>query len=192
MLSRKVKILPIFFLVLLVGCANSGTSTTQSTTSPTTKETTAITPISTRNKKYIWPNSSIINTPNTNITIEVKMYRRDTCLRIDVTAYGFKWPEYSIDNHMVREINIFDDTTTNLLAIVEVGRGGGGGGEGLDAETDEMYLYDVKSNPIPNYITAIITFDNIFNLLQPARFTLNPINRPNMQCPQLPATTPEG
>jgi hypothetical protein len=192
MLSRKVEILSIFFLVMLAGCKNSGTSTTQSTISPANRETTTITPISTRSEEYIWPNSSIINTTNTNIIIEVKMYRRETCLLIDLTAYGFKWPKYSMDNHIVREINFFDDSTTNLLAIVEVGRGGGGGGEGLDVETNEMYLYDVKTKPMPNYITAIISFDIIFGLIQPARFTLNPINRPNMQCPQLPATTPEG
>jgi hypothetical protein len=192
MLSRKVEILPIFFLVMLTGCKNSGPSTTQSTNSPETNETTAITPISSRSEEYIWPNSSIINTTNTNITIEVKMYKRETCLRIDVTAYGFKWPKLSMDNHIVRDIKYFNESTTDPLSIIEVGRGGGGGGEGLDAQTNENYLYDIKTKPIPSYITVNILFDNIFGLIQPARFTLNPINRPNMQCPQLPATTPEG
>jgi len=120
------------------------------------------------------------------------MYKRESCLRIDVTAYGFEWPTGSMDNHIVRDIKYFDESITNPLAIIEVGRGGGGGGEGLDAQINEMYQYDVKTKPIPNYITAIISFDSIFGLNQPARFTLKPIDRPNMQCPQLPATTPEG
>jgi len=192
MFSRKVEILEIFFLVMLAGCNNSGPSITKSINSQETRETTAITPISSRSEEYTWPNSSIINTTATNITIEVIMYKRETCLRIDLTAYGFEWPHLSIDNHIVRDIKFFDESTTNPLSIIEVSRGGGGGGKGLDAQTNEMYQYDVKTKPMPNYITAIILFDNIFGLIQPARFTLKPINRPNMQCPQFPATTPEG
>jgi len=192
MISRKVEILPIFFVVMLAGCKNSSPSTTQSINSPETSVTTASTQILSRSEEYIWPNSSIINTANANITIEVKMYKRETCLRIDVTAYSFKWPKLSMDNHIVKDIEFFDESTTNPLANIEVGRGGGGGGEGLDAQTNENYLYDIRTKPMPSYITAIISFDSVFGLIQPVRFTLGPIDRPNMQCPQLPETTSEG
>jgi hypothetical protein len=192
MFSLKVGILQIFFLVIIAGCKNSSPSITQSINFQVTRETTPPTPISSRSEEYIWPNSSIINITDKNITIEVIMYERETCLRIDVTAYGFEWPNLSMDNHIVRDIKYFDESATNPLSIIEVGKGGGGGGKWLEAQTNEMFLYDVKTKPMPNYITAIISFDNIFGLIQPARFTLKPTNRPNMQCPQLPATTPEG
>jgi hypothetical protein len=112
MISQKVGKLLIFILVIISGCKNSGPSTTHYSNSPEISETTANTPITSRSEEYIWPNSSIIYTTKTSITIEVKMYKRETCLRIDVTAYGFKWPNNSMDNHIVRDIKYFDESTT--------------------------------------------------------------------------------
>jgi hypothetical protein len=155
---------------------------------------TIVTPIqgiTTIESKYSWPSSVKIITNDKNICIEVSMFIRDTCLRLDITAYGFKWPNSTKDN-IINWLLFYDDSTDNPLTIEEVIRGGGGGGEGLEAQTEEMYTYDIKSTNIPIYITAIISFNEIFKLDQPVRVTLKPISRPNMQCPQLPSTTPEG
>jgi hypothetical protein len=142
--------------------------------------------------EYAWPNTSSISAEDPNIAIEVILFERETCLRMDITAHGFEWPASSVENRMVRGIEFHDADTNARLLLEEVGRGGGGGGEGLEAQTVETYLYDVQATAMPDAYTMIIIFDDIFGISRPACFTLKPIRRPNMQCPQLAATTPEG
>jgi hypothetical protein len=56
---------------------------------------------------------------------------------------------------------------------------------------EETLSYDVKSSPLPADVVALVTFHEALGISQPVRFDLKPTARPNMYCPQLPATTPE-
>jgi hypothetical protein len=55
----------------------------------------------------------------------------------------------------------------------------------------ESLSYDVKAAAVPANVTALVTFHEVLGIAQPVRFDLKPMARPNMYCPQLPATTPE-
>jgi hypothetical protein len=203
MINHRYNYLLVLLAVILSGCQNG--NMTYPTETPyiisginRTIENTSR--ISTAGKslnailEYTWITSASIRANNnSNIIIVFALYKRDTCLRVDVTAYGFKWPStYPKDSIFINDLIFLDGNTETVLPVQEVLRGGGGSGEGLEAQTQEMYMFDVKLKIIPINVSTIIFFNNIFGITQPVRVNIKPITRPNMQCPQLSATTPEG
>jgi hypothetical protein len=193
-ISTRVSV-PILFLIFLTGCQVERKSITNTPYNAPIIATTTSLPIltpSATSEQYTWPSSAKVTSEDNRTSIEVLMYIRESCLRLEITAYGFQWPSSSINNKLSKKIDFFDGTSGNPLLLEKVQEGGGGGGEGYEAQTEDMYLYDIQSHIVPAYISATISFNPVFGIKNPVRFTLQPTPRPNMFCPQLPATTPEG
>jgi hypothetical protein len=131
-------------------------------------------------------------------TFSAAAYVRETCLKFEIEITSdqpIPSPSQGADFEPVEDIAFYSGSTGASLVLTLVGRGGGGGtggGPGAWYQLGREFLYDVKS-PLPaNGIVALVTFHRSFNISGPAQFDVEPVVRPNLSCPQLPPTTPEG
>jgi hypothetical protein len=131
-------------------------------------------------------------------TFEAIAYIRQTCLKVEIeitSDYPIPSPTQAASFELVEDIQFYSGSTGAPLVMTPEGGGGGGGSGGpLGAwyQLSRDFLYDVKS-PLPaGGIVAFVTFHRLFGIAGPARFDIEPVARPNLYCPQLPPTTPEG
>ena len=138
--------------------------------------------------------ASIMRVVQTEVTIEAYLFARETCLRLEVHVSGFQWgPAFPRESRLIKQVAFIDSLTGAPLAVEELLLGaGGGGGEGVPVTMEESLTYDVKSSLVPARVAALVTFHQALGISKPVRFELQPVARPNMYCPQLPPTTPEG
>ena len=137
--------------------------------------------------------ASIMRSVPTEVTIQASLFGRESCMRLEIDTIGFHWsPGAPQESGLVREIALLDRDTGAPLTAEEVVRGGGGGGgDGTLVTMQDSFTYDVKS-ALPGRVTVMVTFHEALGITQPVRFDLELTLRPNMYCPQLPPTTPEG
>jgi hypothetical protein len=131
-------------------------------------------------------------------TFEAIAYFRQTCLKVEIeitSDYPIPSPSQAASFEPVEDLKFYNGSTGALLIMTPEGGGGGGGTGGAPGAWYQLsrdFLYDVKS-PLPvSGIVALVTFHRSFGITGPARFDIQPIARPNLYCPQLPSTTPEG
>ncbi len=131
-------------------------------------------------------------------TFSATAYIRGTCLKFEIEITSdepIPSPSQGAAFEPVEDLKFYNGATRALLVFTLVGRGGGGGtggGPGAWYQLGREFLYDLAL-PLPaNGIVALVTFQRSFNISGPAQFVVQPIDRPNLFCPQLPPTTPEG
>lgn len=131
-------------------------------------------------------------------TFEAIAYVRESCLKFEIqitSDYPIPSPSQGASFEPVDELKFYSGSTGAPLVSTLVGRGGGGGSGGPPGAWYQLgrdFLYDVKS-PLPlSGIVAFVTFHTSFGISGPVRFDVQPTIRPNLYCPQLPPTTPEG
>ena len=144
--------------------------------------------------KRLSPSSFTID----GVTFEATAFVRMSCLKftIQITSDDpIPSPTQDPTFEPVVGLEFYSSPTGAPLGLSLEGRGGGGGTGGPPGAWYQMsqdFLYDVKS-PLPiGDIVAMVTFHRLLGISGPARFDVQPVLRPNLQCPQLPPTTPEG
>ncbi|HEY5119443.1 MAG TPA: hypothetical protein VII90_08315 [Anaerolineales bacterium] len=131
-------------------------------------------------------------------TFEAIAYIRQTCLKVEIeikSDYPISSPSQAASFEPVEDITLFSGSTGVPLVVIPEGRGGGGGSGGPPGAWYQLsrdFLYDVRPALSAGGFVALVTFDRSFGIAGPARFDIQPVARPNLYCPQLPPTTPEG
>lgn len=131
-------------------------------------------------------------------TFEAIAYIRETCLKVEIeitSDYPIPPPSQMATFEPVEDIKLFSGSTGAPLVVILEGRGGGGGSGGPPGAWYQLsrdFLYDVRPALSIGGFVALVTFDRSFGITGPARFDIQPVARPNLYCPQLPSTTPEG
>jgi hypothetical protein len=131
------------------------------------------------------------------VLFEVFAYSRMSCLKFKIQITSDRpIPPTPQDNTFepVEQLRFLNGSSGEPLIVILEGRGGGGGGgaPGTPYLLSRDFLFDVKAPlPIPAII-ALVTFHPSLGLSGPVRFDIQPTVRPNLGCPQLPPTTPEG
>lgn len=188
-------LLTVILSIVLVSCVPLSISTPTEIPIPTASITlTPVPPTPTPTPEFqrLSP-ASIMRILPTDVTIQASLFARESCIRLDIDTSGFQWsPGSPQDSRLVLEVAFLDGDTGAPLIAEEVLRGGGGGGGGPAPVTMvDSLTYDIKSS-LPARVTVMVTFHEALGITQPVRFDLEPTARPNMYCPQLPLTTPEG
>ena len=131
------------------------------------------------------------------VTFEAIAYTRMSCLKFTVQITSdnpIPSPAQDPSFEPVIGLEFYSGAGAPLVLTPE-GRGGGGGTGGPRGAWYQLsrdFLYDVRS-PLPiSDIVALVTFHRSLGISGPARFDIQPVVRPNLYCPQLPPTTPEG
>jgi len=131
-------------------------------------------------------------------TFEAIAYIRQTCLKVEIEITSddpIPSPSQAASFEPVEDITLFSGSTGAPLVVIPEGRGGGGGSGGPPGAWYQLsrdFLFDVRPALSMGGIVALVTFDRSFGITGPARFDIQPVARPNLYCPQLPPTTPEG
>jgi len=196
----------LLFAFSIVGCsaraplpASAGKTTVTFSPSPTktsvsTVGTSVPAVVMLRSFRRLSPSSFIKD----GATFEAIAYIRQTCLKVEIeitSDYPIPSPSQAVSFEPVEDIMLFSGSTGAPLVVIPEGRGGGGGSGGPPGAWYQLsrdYLYDVRPALSTGGFVALITFDRSFGITGPARFDIQPVTRPNLYCPQLPSTTPEG
>ncbi len=176
--------------IITIAPAPSATVTPVPTTTGTSYPAAVILP----SIRRLSPSSFTVN----GVTFEAIAYTRMSCLKFTVQITSdnpIPSPTQDPSFEPVVGLEFYSGRTGAPLVLTLEGRGGGGGTGGPAGAWYQMsrdFLYDVQS-PLPiREVVALVSFNWLLGISGPARFDVQPVLRPNLQCPQLPPTTPEG